>query len=204
MNLDVLEERNKKSESKLRVRFDRKEIEDYARRHWKARGEGTRWNGRQIKNAFQTAVALADWDNLKYSGDDGHPDGPFLERRHFEIVARASDHFDTYLEKVRRKDTARAKELEIRRDDLGNDLDDEPISTRKKPKKNKSTKDKTKNRTKPKSTELSNDSSSEESSSENDSSTSGSGSELEEATQKKAPTPPPETPKRSKKKKNRK
>ncbi|KAH6986498.1 hypothetical protein BKA56DRAFT_480126 [Ilyonectria sp. MPI-CAGE-AT-0026] len=201
MNLDALEDRNKKSDGKFRVRFDRKEIEEYSRRHWKKKKGGSRWNGRQIKNAFQTAVALADWDNLKYSGDDGHPDGPLLERRHFETVATASDHFDKYLGKVRGGDDERAKGSEVRRDDITNDLDDEPGSTKKKPKNKRSSK----NKIKPKSPEPSDDSSSEESSSESDSSTSGSGNETEDAVPKEPPAPPPEVPrKKSRKKKHRK
>ena len=55
-----------------------------------------RWNGRQIKNAFQTAIALATWDF-----NDGN-DGKVLQRpkvtdKHFSIVSQTSAHFDDYL-----------------------------------------------------------------------------------------------------------
>ncbi|KAK4971270.1 hypothetical protein LTR66_011426 [Elasticomyces elasticus] len=51
------------------------------------------WNGRQIRNAFQTAVALAEFeakDSL-----------PHLRWQHFQTVAIASDEFDEYLRKTR-------------------------------------------------------------------------------------------------------
>jgi hypothetical protein len=118
MNLDILEERNKDPDCKLRVRMVRSDIEDYAKSHWDTGEKHNRWNGRQIKNAFQTAVALADWDTLKYTGEQGHPEGPLLERRHFEMVAKASAHFDLYLRKVRGTDQFLAKDNEMRRDDI--------------------------------------------------------------------------------------
>ncbi|KAL0261301.1 hypothetical protein SLS55_004998 [Diplodia seriata] len=126
MNLDLLDKQNASPDSNLHVRFDRDEILRYARRHWK---DGNQWNGRQIKNAFQTAVALADWDDIKGSaGDDAAAAastpgaGPQLTRKHFEMVARASAHFDMYLKSVRRDDVTRAKEDELRRDELRNNF----------------------------------------------------------------------------------
>lgn len=113
MNIKSLEERNATLDPKLRVRFDPKAIEDFARRHWKNGNKSNRWNGRQIKNAFQTAVALADWDNLKYEG----PNGPLLEAAHFKKVAEASEHFDEYLKKTRLSDQDRARANDQRNDD---------------------------------------------------------------------------------------
>ncbi len=94
------------------VEFDRKEILTFAKDHWK---NGHRWNGRQIKNSFQTALALAEWDHLKFNKDAFET--PLLERTHFEKVAEASAHFDYYLKQVRSSDEARAKALEIRADE---------------------------------------------------------------------------------------
>lgn len=117
MNLDRLERENSSPDCKMPIQFDRKEIEKFAKRHWK---DGNRWNGRQIKNAFQTAVALADWDNLKENAPNGHDTkfSPQLTRKHFETVAAASAHFDRYLMEVRNSDQHRAKTQELRRDDL--------------------------------------------------------------------------------------
>ncbi|KAI3392384.1 hypothetical protein diail_5772 [Diaporthe ilicicola] len=108
MNLDLLEERNVNSEQSQRIQFDRKEIEEYARRHWKKGKPSNRWNGRQIKNAFQTAVGLADWDTLTYTSGRGNADGTILKAEHFKKVAEASEHFDMYLERTRTTDQQRA------------------------------------------------------------------------------------------------
>jgi len=105
MNLKRLDRQNKSSDCKLPVLFEEKEIIKFARRHWR---DGNRWNGRQIKNAFQTAAALADWDNLnnlrENAGPENKPSPPRLERKHFETVALASAQFDKYLVRVRSSD----------------------------------------------------------------------------------------------------
>ena len=64
-----------------------------------------RWNGRQIRNAFQTALAMAEYEAL---GDSGiTADWELLEKiksrlevRHFETVANASAEFDAYIEET--------------------------------------------------------------------------------------------------------
>ena len=58
-----------------------------------------RWNGRQIKNAFQTAIALATWD-FKEDKETTDLRRPELTGRHFRIVSQTSAHFDNYLSKV--------------------------------------------------------------------------------------------------------
>lgn len=82
---------------------DRRDILDFASKHYRElqRSEST-WNGRQIRNAFQTAIALAEWDahqdQLKYKTTVALV--PRLERKHFERVAKASQHFDAYLKET--------------------------------------------------------------------------------------------------------
>lgn len=54
------------------------------------------WNGRQIKNAFQTALALADRE-FQESGSRGRRlERPILRGQHFKKVAHTSAHFDDY------------------------------------------------------------------------------------------------------------
>ena len=82
---------------------DRKGILRFASRHYKdLAGSETTWNGRQIRNAFQTAIALAEWDayqgQLKFKSPV--PLKPRLEAEHFERVAQASKHFDAYLKET--------------------------------------------------------------------------------------------------------
>ncbi|GLA48911.1 hypothetical protein AnigIFM63604_004497 [Aspergillus niger] len=99
--------------SPVPVKCDKKEIMNFARRLWK---EGCRWNGRQIKNALQTAVALAEWDKIKDNPDSN--ECPQLKVEHLEAVAEANAHFESYLTQVRTSDGTRAKSNAIRRDDL--------------------------------------------------------------------------------------
>ncbi|KAL8640750.1 MAG: hypothetical protein Q9228_002361 [Teloschistes exilis] len=91
MNLDRLD-RSKKS---MEVEAD--EIYGYARNHYRElhRKGKTTWNGRQIKNAFQTAIALAEFDaNQRHRGGGGKP---VLRLEYFKVVAQAAEDFDDYL-----------------------------------------------------------------------------------------------------------
>lgn len=77
---------------------DEEGIKDFYEEHWKdnEKRQSRRWNGRQIKNAFQTAIALANWEF--YEGDGKSKlQRPHLWARHFRHVAKTSDHFDDYL-----------------------------------------------------------------------------------------------------------
>ncbi|KAH0565033.1 hypothetical protein GP486_001572 [Trichoglossum hirsutum] len=71
------------------------------------------WNGRQIRNAFQTAIALADYD--------GNANGqtPVLKQSHFETVAEAAKRFDDYILSVYsgKSDACLAKYERLRCDD---------------------------------------------------------------------------------------
>ncbi|PWW77821.1 hypothetical protein C7212DRAFT_342460 [Tuber magnatum] len=90
-------------EGKKNIQVDRAEIRGYAKRHYKE----LRWNGRQIRNAFQTAIALAEFDARKAAikaGVEGaedmiHPPAK-LTRQKFVKVAKASKDFDEYLKEV--------------------------------------------------------------------------------------------------------
>jgi hypothetical protein len=66
---------------------------EYATRHFQClvRNKRQPWNGRQIRNAFHTAVALAEYDgktDLK---------APVLQWQHFRSTAEASERFESYL-----------------------------------------------------------------------------------------------------------
>jgi SpoVK/Ycf46/Vps4 family AAA+-type ATPase len=62
------------------IRVKHTEILEYAREHFNLSADG-RWNGRQIRNAFQIAIALAEYDtqnkksaskkDAKYESQDG-------------------------------------------------------------------------------------------------------------------------------------
>ncbi len=92
-------------DNKKYLDVDRDAILDYAKEHYKriSKGYGSTWNGRQIKNAFQTAIALAEFDAKK------HKTKPNLTVDHFEVVAKASEGFDEYLSRIHGNDAERAR-----------------------------------------------------------------------------------------------
>ena len=101
---------------------DREGILKFASKHYRelAKSETT-WNGRQIRNAFQTAIALAEWDayqgQLKFKSTA--PLKPRLEPVNFEKVAKASRHFDAYLKETQVGTVADlARDNRERRDDF--------------------------------------------------------------------------------------
>lgn len=68
-----------------------------------SQGKG-RWNGRQIRNAFQVAASLARFEMRTQYADDhkrtqnpGPPPRPKLGVDHFEAMARLTEEFDDYI-----------------------------------------------------------------------------------------------------------
>ncbi|KAI7284241.1 hypothetical protein KC345_g2428 [Hortaea werneckii] len=129
MNLQKLQVR-----SSIEIRS--KGIKKFAADYWKQ--NESQWNGRQIKNAFQTAVALAywDWEQEKQealaTGKKAR-DKPVLRKTHFEDVAKTSLHFDNSMDKLygavgvdgkRRKGAfvREAERLRYRHDDRAQEL----------------------------------------------------------------------------------
>ncbi|CAJ2513496.1 Uu.00g016150.m01.CDS01 [Anthostomella pinea] len=70
------------------IHFNKRKILQYADRNF----DNIRWNGRQIRNAFQTALALAD-----YKVRDTPTKSPSLSTKEFRTIAGASRQFDEYL-----------------------------------------------------------------------------------------------------------
>ena len=65
-----------------------------------AGGYHTKLNPRQIHNAFQTAVALAEWESRsgdKEKGVDAKPRELVLTKKQFKQVASVSEGFDQYI-----------------------------------------------------------------------------------------------------------
>ena len=94
------------------------EIKKFARRQWAESAENPtqRWNGRQIRNAFQSAIALAKWDHQE-SGEDADT-RPCLSVKQFEVVAKTSAHFDAYITKMHGIDEGDTWETIAARDHL--------------------------------------------------------------------------------------
>ncbi|MCJ1438851.1 hypothetical protein MMC27_008241 [Xylographa pallens] len=87
--------------NKKDITVDKKEIFKFALAHFaELEEEKVVWNGRQIRNAFQTAVALAEYDAFKINEKYKAEEKPHLKAAHFEQVAKASKDFDKYLQVV--------------------------------------------------------------------------------------------------------
>lgn len=110
-NISRLQRHNedRKNKNMLEVAIDRKKIVSFAKKNV----ETLHWNGRQIRNAFQTAVALAEFESRKGGGKT-----PEVTKKHFQRVAAATSEFDEYLkelnqgfdeEKIARRDQNRVE-----------------------------------------------------------------------------------------------
>jgi len=78
----------------LHVDVDKDEILKFAKHLYKDRvsNRSSAWNGRQIRNPFQTALSLAEREAA--TGDMSYVK---LRAKHFELVAMTSQDFDQYL-----------------------------------------------------------------------------------------------------------
>lgn len=74
-----------------KVEFDEKSLVRYAEKHL----ADLKWNGRQIRNAFQTSIALADFE-----ARDSKDKVPTMTKKHFAKLGKAAAEFDEYLESV--------------------------------------------------------------------------------------------------------
>ena len=85
------------------VTIKEKEIMKFAKKHWKDSGDSkrARWNGRQIRNAFHTAIAMAEFKARSQKDGKGYDDRKDVEisvgREEFEKIASTAREFDTYM-----------------------------------------------------------------------------------------------------------
>ncbi|KAL4898917.1 hypothetical protein BDW74DRAFT_164309 [Aspergillus multicolor] len=106
--LTAIEEERHNVTGKPKLTIATDDILEYAVEHFEQNKAGKAWNGRQIRNAFLTAAALARYeqqsqkDKEKPQGDSTHD----IRRAHFKVVAEASSGFDEYLRETRGKSDA--------------------------------------------------------------------------------------------------
>ncbi|RYP68601.1 hypothetical protein DL771_006573 [Monosporascus sp. 5C6A] len=121
-------ERNNEA-SGVKIKFDRASLLEFADKHYRKNEEmDTTWNGRQIRNAFQTAIALGHYERekrLKAAGmteEDAARSGQKtwmtvkLTRANFRNIAKTASEFEDYLASVRGPDSSLAKENHLRDD----------------------------------------------------------------------------------------
>lgn len=119
------------------IKIDEERIFEYALSQFEeARRRKRQWNGRQIRNAFQIAGALAEHEahdfqkETENAGLQVQPLQSHLTVEHFRIVARASTEFDDYLYKTRGVSFSRAAELGSFRNDEYTSNNSTPIYRR--------------------------------------------------------------------------
>ncbi|KAL6838124.1 P-loop containing nucleoside triphosphate hydrolase protein [Trichoderma camerunense] len=117
------------------LKIDNESILHYAAWHYDNHEPHERWNGRQIRNAFQIAYSLAQFDMQKVSKDQADEDNidinfedenagknlqstMTLNYKQFQIVANAIERFDAYLyDAIAGSDMDNARNLLLRADD---------------------------------------------------------------------------------------
>ena len=102
--LEYIEERRRKAASDdlkgyLPLQPDTRGLMSFADKHWTKHNldERGRWNGRQIRNAFISAAALARSEADQGGGDEDKLRVVVLTDRHFETVASSITAFDKYM-----------------------------------------------------------------------------------------------------------
>ena len=113
VNMKRLRE-TKKRRNEL-IKIDEEHIFEYASSQFEeSRRRKRQWNGRQIRNAFQIASALAEHEAYEVVPETRKADSrapplqPHLTVEHFRTVGRASTDFDEYLYKTRGVSDSRA------------------------------------------------------------------------------------------------
>ncbi|KAM5349960.1 hypothetical protein ACJ41O_006465 [Fusarium nematophilum] len=135
--LNRIERDNKKAT--VKVKFDRNALLSFAKSHYRNHEKsGTAWNGRQIRNAFQLAIALGHHERdqkLAAAGlaaDEAAKSGEKkwmtvrLTKDNFRNIAKTARDFEDYLHAVRGHDSEIAKHMSLRYDDRIEDALDTP------------------------------------------------------------------------------
>ncbi|KAK8172526.1 hypothetical protein BKA80DRAFT_251867 [Phyllosticta citrichinensis] len=95
--LERIRKMNREPDVEVEVEFDEQKMLSYAKSHHnklKKRDEQSTWNGRQIRNAFQTAVALAKYDRQQEIQDAGLSQREAMKKKKFKTAKLRRIHFD--------------------------------------------------------------------------------------------------------------
>jgi len=119
----------------IKVEFDENDLLDFVETHFREHeAEKTTWNGRQIRNAFQTAIALGRTDRIKMlkkkglTEEEAEKKGKkkgkekylkiHLTRENFTKIAKTANEFEEYMANVRGSDIGVAKNEMVRNDEF--------------------------------------------------------------------------------------
>ncbi|KAI9659890.1 MAG: hypothetical protein M1821_001242 [Bathelium mastoideum] len=131
--MNRLERDNQKSV--IKVQFNREVLLEFAESHYQRREkDGLEWNGRQIRNAFQTALALGHHDRLTILRENNLTEQQAvasgkkkwttvkLTKANFRNIAKIAREFEDYIEQLRGKDSDIARQTEVRDDEYDIDI----------------------------------------------------------------------------------
>jgi hypothetical protein len=119
----------------IKLEFDENDLLDFAETHFREHeADKTTWNGRQIRNAFQTAIALGRTDRIKMlkkkglTEEEAEKKGKkkgrekylkiHLTRENFMKIAKTANEFEEYMVNVRGSDIGVAKNEMVRNDEF--------------------------------------------------------------------------------------
>lgn len=68
------------------------------------KGKYHRMNGRDIRNALQTAITLAEYDSFKPGAETGTLGTVIVEWKHFKSVLKMTEDFRAYVDSIRHQD----------------------------------------------------------------------------------------------------
>ncbi|KAI1417811.1 hypothetical protein F5Y13DRAFT_62730 [Hypoxylon sp. FL1857] len=126
----------------VKIEFDRNELMEFAEEHYqKYHKKNSTWNGRQIRNAFQTAIALGQYERTSkikrkgFTEEEALASGKKkwrviqLTRKNLETIAETAQDFDKYMKSVHRfPDVEIAKADQLRDDDFSESSEEEEIT----------------------------------------------------------------------------
>lgn len=101
--LNLRKVKQSKAKGEMDIDIDEASIREFYEELWDGtpKNKGQRWNGRQIKNAFQSAVAMANWKHHHDPANtEAESERPMLSRKQFDFVAHITADFDKYLNSV--------------------------------------------------------------------------------------------------------
>ena len=145
--MDRIERDNQSSSTEVPITFKRKNLlrfakKDFLRREQNSKGKpwnnvkGKPWNGRQIRNAFTTAIGLGRYQRLQklsekgISTEEAAASGEKelmeiqLTRTNFQDIAAAARSFEDYIEDLRGVDSENARLAKVRDDHWGSESPD--------------------------------------------------------------------------------
>ncbi|KAI1096481.1 P-loop containing nucleoside triphosphate hydrolase protein [Rostrohypoxylon terebratum] len=136
----------------ISVKFDRDELMEFAEEHYhKYHKKNATWNGRQIRNAFQTAIAMGQYERTRkikkkqMTEEEALATGKSrwrviqLTKENLEAIADTAQDFDKYMKAVHRfPDAEIARADQLRDDDFSESSEEEEFIVQKKPTKQSS------------------------------------------------------------------